>query len=231
MQVFHGSYMEIDEIDLSKAQPNRDFGQGFYVTKYRNQAESWAKNIGRKYDNDGFVTEFSYYDSALTEHLCKIKRFDSYNEEWLDFVVMNRNPLSPKPAHEFDIVEGPVADDKVQRTLTRYLNGKISKEKFLKMLSYHGPTHQICFCTMRSLLVLEKEPDDRLFMIEDIAEQIVEQLMSDNTINETQAAEFLYMSATFTRLADKNTELYKQQWEEIYTMLKKELEIMKLNAQ
>jgi hypothetical protein len=44
MQVFHGSYMKIDEIDLSKTQPNRDFGQGFYVTKYREQAESWAKN-------------------------------------------------------------------------------------------------------------------------------------------------------------------------------------------
>ncbi|MDR0602800.1 MAG: DUF3990 domain-containing protein [Bacteroidales bacterium] len=227
MQVFHGSYTVIDEIDLSKAQPNRDFGQGFYVTKYREQAESWAKNIGNKYDSDGFVTEFSYYDSALTEHLCKVKHFDSYNEEWLDFVVMNRSSLSLKPAHDFDIVEGPVADDKVQRTLTRYLNGKISKEKFLKMLSYHGLTHQICFCTMRSLLVLEKKPDDRLFMIEDIAEQIVEQLMSDNAIDETQAAELLYMSATFTRLADKNTELYKQPWQEIYEMLKTELEIVK----
>jgi hypothetical protein len=130
MQVYHGSYTVIDEVDLLKTQPNRDFGQGFYVTKYREQAESWAKNIGSKYDSDGFITEFTFHDSALTEHLCKVKHFDSYNEEWLDFVVMNRNPVSPQPAHNFDIVEGPVADDKVQRTLTRYLNGKISKELY-----------------------------------------------------------------------------------------------------
>jgi hypothetical protein len=220
--------MVIDEIDLSKAQPNRDFGQGFYVTKYREQAENWAKTIGNKYDNDGFFTEFTYYDSVLTKHLCKVKHFDSYSEEWLDFVVMNRNPLSPQPAHDYDIVEGPVADDKIQRTLTRYLNGKISKEKFLQMLSYHGPTHQICFCTMRSLLVLEKKPDDKFFLIEDIAELLVEQLMFDDEINETQAADIFYSSATFTRLADKNTELYKQTWQKIYEMLKTELKSFKI---
>ncbi|MDR1155240.1 MAG: DUF3990 domain-containing protein [Bacteroidales bacterium] len=28
-------------------------------------------------------------------------------EEWLDFVVMNRNRNLPVPAHDYDIVEGP----------------------------------------------------------------------------------------------------------------------------
>ncbi|MDR0566464.1 MAG: DUF3990 domain-containing protein [Prevotellaceae bacterium] len=224
MQVYHGSYTVIDEIDLSKAHLNRDFGQGFYVTKYRKHAENWAKTIGEKYGNEGFVTEFTYYDSAFTENLCNVKHFDAYNEEWLDFVVLNRNPMAPKPVHNFDIVEGPVADDKVQRTLAKYLEGEISKKIFLKMLSYHEPTHQICFCTMRSLLVLNKKHDNNIFCIEDIAEQIVEQLTSTQQINETQAADIFYASATFTRLADKNTELYRQPWQKIYALLKAELE-------
>jgi hypothetical protein len=35
MQVYHGSYTKIVEIDLSKAQANKDFGRGFYVTKFK----------------------------------------------------------------------------------------------------------------------------------------------------------------------------------------------------
>ena len=35
MEVYHGSYGKIDKIDLPKGQLNRDFGQGFYVTKFR----------------------------------------------------------------------------------------------------------------------------------------------------------------------------------------------------
>ena len=31
MKVYHGSYVEIGEIDLSKSEPNRDFGRGFYI--------------------------------------------------------------------------------------------------------------------------------------------------------------------------------------------------------
>jgi len=39
MEVFHGSYTKIHKIDLSKGHLNRDFGQGFYVTKFRKHAE------------------------------------------------------------------------------------------------------------------------------------------------------------------------------------------------
>jgi Protein of unknown function (DUF3990) len=35
MRVYHGSFIEIIEIDLSKCEKNKDFGQGFYVTKNR----------------------------------------------------------------------------------------------------------------------------------------------------------------------------------------------------
>jgi hypothetical protein len=151
MQVYHGSYTKINEIDLSKGQLSRDFGQGFYVTKFYHQAEAWAKRIGEKHQTDGFVTEFVFFDSPFTEQLCKVKHFTNYNEEWLDFIIMNRNPALTF-ASDYDIIEGPIADDKVQNRLDYYLKGKISKANFLKELTYHEETHQICFRTVKSLL-------------------------------------------------------------------------------
>lgn len=44
MQVFHGSYKEINEINLSKSELQRDFGRAFYVTKIREQAIFWANS-------------------------------------------------------------------------------------------------------------------------------------------------------------------------------------------
>jgi hypothetical protein len=153
-----------------------------------------------------------------------VKHFDTYSDEWLDFVVMNRNPLLPSPAHDFDIVEGPVADDKIQRTLNAYLAGRTSKEKFLKMLTHHEETHQICFCTMRSLLTLTKK-DNSIFNIEDIAEQIVQQLMRNLNFDEQTASDKFFSSITFSKLADTSNRLYEKDWTEIYKLLSTELQL------
>jgi hypothetical protein len=55
MKVYHGSYIKIDKIDLSKSQPRKDFGKGFYVTKFRKHAENWAAIIGEKRIKFAFV--------------------------------------------------------------------------------------------------------------------------------------------------------------------------------
>jgi hypothetical protein len=105
MQVFHGSYTEIFDIDLAKSQSNKDFGKGFYVTKFRNHAEVWAANIARRYHKTPFVTEFIFYERAFEEDRYKILRFSRYDEAWLDFVVLNRNPETTMQKHDYDIVE------------------------------------------------------------------------------------------------------------------------------
>jgi hypothetical protein len=223
MEVFHGSYTKIQKIDLSKGQINRDFGQGFYVTKIRKHAESWAKIIGEKYETQGFVTEFVYYDTAFTERLCKVKHFAKYDEEWLDFIILNRNPFSPTPAHNYDIIEGPVADDKVQHRLTKFLQGKIEKFVFLKELSYHETTHQICFCTMKALLCLDHKDKTFALSIAEMGEAILSGLIIDKKYDEETASNIFYNSETFVQLSNENTEFYKKPWQEIYEMLKIEL--------
>ena len=60
MRVYHGSYTQIDEIDLSKCEIGKDFGQGFYVTKIKGQAQFWAERKGLDNDTQGYVTEFEF---------------------------------------------------------------------------------------------------------------------------------------------------------------------------
>jgi hypothetical protein len=224
MLVYHGSYTEITEIDLSKGQPNKDFGKGFYVTKFRKHAETWAEIIGSKHDTKGVVTEFKFYERAFADDVYKTFRFDGYNEEWLDFIVLNRDKSSTEQQHDYDIVEGPVADDKVQNRIDQYLIGEISKEAFLNMLKYHEETHQICFCTRKSLQMIEplqKTPTVKCVMV---AEPIIEALITDLHLNAEDAVDKFYTSKTFTTLADKTSGLYLKPWREIYEMLKRELQ-------
>jgi hypothetical protein len=224
MQVYHGSYKKIIEIDLSQSRDNRDFGKGFYVTNIYSQAEFWATRIGRNHSTNGVVTEFTFYDNAFTHWELKALRFDSYTEQWLDFVVMNRNPQSPVPAHDYDIVEGPVANDNVADRIDDYLNNVISKSDFIKELSYHKPTHQICFCTLKSLQMIEPLEKKHITGIKHIVKSVIENLVIECDMEKSVAADVFYNSTTFTQLSDKSTELYIKPWIEIYEILKSELE-------
>jgi hypothetical protein len=157
-----------------------------------------------------------------------MKQFDGYGEEWLDFVVMNRDESNPASAHDYDIVEGPVADDKEQNRIIDYLNGTISKADFLEELEWHEQTYQICFCTVQSLQMIDL-PDrigmKRVMQFTHIGEPVVERLMLDHDMGEEKATDAFYTSDTFARLADESTGLCQKPWTEIYEMLKSELKI------
>jgi hypothetical protein len=226
MKVYHGSYIKIDKIDLTKCRPNRDFGQGFYVTGFLHHAQNWSLIMGRRNNTQGVVSEFEYVESAFVRSICNIIQFEDYNEEWLDFVVMNRASNNFEPVHNYDIVEGPVADNKVQNRIEEYLNGKVSKADFLEELKYHETTHQICFCTLNSLQAIDcgLGVGAHRYVV-NIAEPVIEKLMLDNDINEQTATDVLYTSQTFASLSDKSTGLYQKPWTEICEMLKSELKV------
>lgn len=225
MKVYHGSYIKVDNIDLEKCKPNKDFGRGFYVTAFRKHAEEWAKVIGEKNGTDGFVTEFEFSENDFTKSICKIKHFDAYNEEWLDFVVKNRDKNSKTPSHDYDIVIGPVADDKVQNTLRLYLKGKISKEKFLKMLAHHEETNQICFCTLNSLQTIDRIDDTPTYDMVIISEPVIKELILNFNIDEEKATNLFFDSETYNNLSDPDTRLYEKDWTDIYKLLLQELKL------
>jgi hypothetical protein len=88
---------------------------------------------------------------------------------------------------------------------------------------YHEETHQICFCTRKSLQMIEllqKTPTVKCVMI---SEPIIEALIAEFHLNTENAADKFFTSKIFTALADKSTGLYLKPWQDIYEMLKKEL--------
>jgi len=216
--VYHGGYVPIEEINLEKCRPYTDFGKGFYVTKFKHHAENWAKKIGRRYKTDGFVSLFTFIESSFVDYICKKKTFNGYTEEWLDFIVENRNEESNERIHDFDIVEGPVANDKVQNKLQYYIRGDISKKDFLEDLKHHEETHQICFCTLASLQTLKYVDRDLTIHIEQISVSILNALVKDKKTDVNSASELFYSSNIFRDIADKNTGLYKRDWKDIYKM-------------
>jgi hypothetical protein len=222
MKVYHGSHIEIEDIDLSKSEKNKDFGHGFYVTKNRRHAEEWAKRMGEKQGTEGVVTEYEFGMYFFNEKDFKILRFDGYTEEWLDFVILNRTNRKDEQAHNYDFVKGPIAADRVTRRMYDYLDGIISKAKFLEELNFHEPTHQICLCTVKSLQLIRKRNRIIISKIEDISEEIILHLVLDEKLEEKAATDLFYNSATCHSLSDTQTNLYLKPWTEIYEMLKKE---------
>jgi hypothetical protein len=223
MIVYHGSYEEIVKIDLSKAEYNKDFGRGFYTTKVRKQAEAWARRKGRPHGTSGFVSEFLFNENAFDDINFKTLRFPGYTEEWFDFIISNRDRTIQAPAHDYDIVEGPVADDDVFARIDDYLEGKISKKTFFADLAQFPDSHQICFCTVKSLHSIQRvKSKSANYEIRKIGMAIVAHLVDDHGLTECDAEDLYFTSDVYARLSDENAKLFEKPWEEIYEMLKKD---------
>ncbi|WP_336470736.1 DUF3990 domain-containing protein [Methanosphaera sp. ISO3-F5] len=121
---------------------NKDFYFGFYCTFLEEQAIRWTTRFG-----EGYVNTYNYHpDNSL-----KILKFEEMSEEWLDFIISCR---SGHP-HEYDIVEGPIADDTIYNYIQEYNDNKISREAFWSLVKFRYPTRQICFNTEKSLKTIK----------------------------------------------------------------------------
>ena len=222
MKVYHGSFVAIEEIDLNYCEVGKDFGKGFYVTKLLEQAKTWATRKGKEKRTESVVTEFEFDEDICRVMKLKMLYFEDYNDDWLDFVILNRKNLKERQAHDYDIIEGPVADDRINRQIDEYIDGVISKEQFLNDLIYY-PSHQMCFCTVQSLQALSLSKgriDSAMYHIDS---DVIFALIKDYGITELEATDVYYTSKTYIKLTDETTELYKKQWTEIYDLLKIEL--------
>ncbi|MEG2195746.1 MAG: DUF3990 domain-containing protein [Terrisporobacter sp.] len=142
MYVYHGSYCEIENPDLKYSRKNLDFGKGFYVTGLKEQAIKWAKIIKiRNNENKCFLNEYNL-DIEKLKNNYKVKSFNSYSVEWLDFIIDCRSGSDIYT--NYDVVIGGIADDRVFNTLDLYTNGLIEKSEALNRLKYYKPNNQIC---------------------------------------------------------------------------------------
>ena len=141
LRVYHGSYCEVNTPSLDNGRIDADFGIGFYVTPDIMMAEKWAcrkkKPIINEYILD--IDKLSEYSFSL-------------DEEWLDFVIQNRNgddtTFSP---YDFDILKGATADDKLFATIEQYESGFIDSETAVEVLNCMKIGQQLCIRTKKGL--------------------------------------------------------------------------------
>ena len=139
--VYHGGteIIEYPRVDVGRG--NLDFGQGFYVTEIKQQAEEWAQRMSIRRGVPSVVNSYVLdKDTILSSFECKL--FSEYDGEWLDFIVESR--LGNKPWQKYDYIEGGVANDRVIDTINLYMSELMSREVALGRLAEHRPNNQMC---------------------------------------------------------------------------------------
>lgn len=143
MILYHGSNIDIEIIDLAKSKTNKDFGKGFYLSENETQAQEMAVFKSMQLGGTPVVSKFEFDRNVMAGSDLKIKVFNDYSEEWADFVLANRDGC---PVERYDIVYGPIANDKVGMQIRKLKDGSIDKSEFLNRLKYmKGITYQFFF--------------------------------------------------------------------------------------
>ena len=147
MIVYHGSTEIIENPDVVHSKKYLDFGRGFYITTFENQAKKWAVRKGMRQEKAAIV---NVYELSEAWDDFKVLSFEKENEKWLDFVCACRKgqPLNK----EYDIIIGNVADDDVFKTVDMYFRGLWNKEKVLGELRYYKMNNQICIVNQETLV-------------------------------------------------------------------------------
>lgn len=148
--IYHGSNVEVAVPHILQNGFYKDFGYGFYCTGFEKQAKRWA--LTRK--GASVVNRYEYIPDVDLKTL----QFAEMTDEWLDFVVECRRGIE----HDYDIVEGPMADDQIWNFVEGFMDGRVSRQAFWELVKFNYPTHQIVFCTEKALDTLTFEGSDTL---------------------------------------------------------------------
>lgn len=156
MILYHGTNADFSEIDLRKSKPNKDFGRGFYLSREYSQAMDLAK-IKVEQLEWGSPTVLTYDADDVQMADLKVLQFDDYSEEWAKFIILNRNNASHQQVHDFDIVIGPIANDRVGVQLWKYETHSIDLPTLVNNLRHmKGITFQYFFGTERAIKILKR---------------------------------------------------------------------------
>ena len=156
MILYHGTNIDFETIDLTKSKPNKDFGQGFYLSADYNQAMDMAKTKVEQLET-GTPIVLAYEVDEQQMAKLKIQRYNEYSEEWAKFILLNRRNSTPKPVHDYDIVIGPIANDRVGVQLWKYETQSIDLPTLVRNLQHmKGITFQYFFGTEQAIKLLKR---------------------------------------------------------------------------
>ena len=150
MKLYHGSLEVVSEPRIITPNRTLDYGRGFYTTTSYEQAEQWVRRRRGTQHSVGYVNVYELAD-ILPEEIKQL-RFDTPTEEWVDFVMHNRTEIGFE--HSFDIVYGPVANDRVYAAFALYESNLLDKEGLIRELRTYELVDQYLFHTEQSLQYL-----------------------------------------------------------------------------
>lgn len=146
LKLYHGSNVEVRKPSLLKSRKNTDFGRGFYTTTQKEQAEHWTSiKMDRAKKGRRVVSVFEVDETILSNLEFKIREFHGPDEAWLNFVVNSRKGIE----HDYDLVFGPVANDKVFTVVNLYESGVINATTAIAELKAYNTYDQLSFHTER----------------------------------------------------------------------------------
>ncbi|MCD8211139.1 MAG: DUF3990 domain-containing protein [Prevotella sp.] len=152
MRLYHGSIYIVKQPAINGSNRLFDYGSGFYTTTSYEQAVMWVKSrMNDNHVSTGYINTYEFdYEAAKR---MKMLSFAEPTDEWLDFVQNNRTQADYH--HDYDIVYGPVANDRVYTQFALYESGVISKDILIEELKTYKLIDQYLFHTESSLTALK----------------------------------------------------------------------------
>ena len=151
MKLYHGSIEKVEKPEIREPNRTLDYGSGFYTTTSYSQAEDWVRRrMKEKKSSRGFINIFEFDEQTLQRLQSLI--FTAPTEEWVDFVMRNRTERVF--THSYDIVYGPVANDRVYAAFALYEGGLLNKQNLISELKTYKLVDQYLFHTEKALKAL-----------------------------------------------------------------------------
>ena len=155
MKLYHGTNVDFRQIDIAKSKAFKDFGQGFYLTDIRKQAEDWAKKKSELLGGEPILQEYDFEEAVMASTELNVLVFETPTEEWATFIHKNRSRKAHFH-HDYDIVVGPIADDGVAYLIGRYDEGTLTISELVRELEYKKLNRQYFFGTERAIKLLKR---------------------------------------------------------------------------
>ena len=152
MKLYHGSNMAVYEPQILVSDRKLDFGAGFYLTSSLEQAERWAElTADRRGTGKPAISVYEFDETKLAE--LKVLMFEKANKRWLDFVAANRDNTIDD--HKWDIVIGPVANDRTMPVIRLFIAKVYTAAEALRRLLPQKLHNQYTFKTQTALQLLK----------------------------------------------------------------------------
>lgn len=144
-------------IDLNHSQRGKDFGCGFYLSESKTQAEEMAKFKVQLFGGQTIVQSYEFDEAHLNDGTLRFLRFDGYSKDWATFILANRQNKNADNIYDYDIVYGPIANDKVGAQIRNVIEQNIDMVTFLERLKYmKGITFQYFFGSEKAIQMMRR---------------------------------------------------------------------------